>query len=142
MTRAHLDPTDASAVALFRRGIEGPVVMLNLLRLRDVADYREHPELDPGEPISGDEAFRRYIEHTTPFLEATGGSLQLLARGGPWFIGPEEERWDLAMLVEQASVDDFLAFAQNPAYLAGLGHRSAAITDSRLLPLEPLETSR
>jgi hypothetical protein len=34
-----------------------------------------------------------------------------------------------------ASVDDFFAFASNPAYLAGIGHRTAALEDSRLLPI-------
>jgi hypothetical protein len=39
------------------------------------------------------------------------------------------------MLVRQSSVASFMAFASNTAYLAGLGHREAAIEDSRLLPL-------
>ena len=39
------------------------------------------------------------------------------------------------MLVEQSSVDSFLAFASNTGYVAGLGHRTAALEDSRLLPL-------
>ena len=39
------------------------------------------------------------------------------------------------MLVRQRSVDAFIAFAGNTAYLAGLGHRTAAVEDSRLLPL-------
>ena len=33
------------------------------------------------------------------------------------------------------SVQDFMAFASNPAYLSGIGHRQAALEDSRLLPL-------
>jgi len=55
--------------------------------------------------------------------------------GGPWLIGPAGERWDAAMLVEQRSVASFLSFASNGDYLKGLGHRSAALEDSRLLPL-------
>lgn len=43
-----------------------------------------------------------------------------------------------AMLVRQSSVVSFLAFASHDAYLAGLGHRAAAIEDSRLLPLTEL----
>jgi len=39
------------------------------------------------------------------------------------------------MLVRQASVQAFMAFASNPAYRAGLAHRTAAVEDSRLLPL-------
>ena len=42
------------------------------------------------------------------------------------------------MLVRQHSVDSFVAFAADDAYLAGLGHRTAALEDSRLLPLVEL----
>ena len=56
-------------------------------------------------------------------------------RGGAFLIGPTEERWDAAMLVEQSSVSAFLEFASNREYLAGIGHRTAALEDSRLLPL-------
>ena len=131
----HLDPSDASARRFLERGIEGPVVMLNLLRLREVADYSESPELAPPSPISGRDAYDRYVGHTIPFLDATGGSLDFYGAGGHYFVGPSDERWDLVMLVRQASVDDFLAFASNPAYLAGIGHRTAALEDSRLLPI-------
>ena len=57
-----------------------------------------------------------------------------LGAGGTYLIGPPEEHWDLVMLVRQNSLADFMAFASNPAYLAGLGHRTAALEDSRLLP--------
>ena len=58
-----------------------------------------------------------------------------IGEGGPFFIGPERERWDRAMLVRQSSVQNFLAFASHEGYLAGYGHRLAAVEDSRLLPL-------
>ena len=37
--------------------------------------------------------------------------------------------------LEFATLADFMAFASNEAYLAGIGHRTAALEDSRLLPL-------
>ena len=135
MMQTYLEPTQESGRALFLRGIEGPVVMLNLLRLRDVADYSANPELAPDQPISGAEAYDRYIAHTLPHLADSGGSLLFLGEGGPFLIGPEGERWDRAMLVQQSSVGAFMAFADNQAYLQGLGHRTAAVEDSRLLPL-------
>jgi len=109
--------------------------MLNLLRLRDVADYSANPELAPSRSISGREAYQKYIEHTLPILRKTGGDLVFLGEGGQYLIGPQEERWDLVMLVRQTSLADFMAFASNEAYLAGIGHRTAALEDSRLLPL-------
>jgi hypothetical protein len=70
-----------------------------------------------------------------PYLKDSGGDVMLMAEGGSHLIGPEDERWDRALLVRQSSVSSFMAFAMNAAYLAGLGHREAAIEDSRLLPL-------
>ena len=51
-------------------------------------------------------------------------------------IGPDNERWDASMLVQQSSPAAFMAFASNAEYLAGIGHRTAALEDSRLLPLQ------
>ena len=132
----YLEPTQESGRAFFMRGIAGKVVMLNLLRFRTVADYSSVPELAPEEPISGEAAYRLYMTHTMPHLEESGGRLLFYGRGGPFLIGPNDERWDAAMLVEQSSTAAFLAFASNAEYLAGIGHRTAALEDSRLLPLE------
>lgn len=132
----HLDPTDASVRALLDKAITGPIVMLNLLRLRDIADYSTHPELEPLEPISGAAAYQKYIEHTEPYLTSTGGSILLLGTASSYFIGPQEERWDVVMLVQQTSLQDFFSFASNEGYLAGMGHRVAAVEDSRLLPIQ------
>jgi hypothetical protein len=131
----YLEPSQAAGRAFVLRGLEGGVVMLNLLRFRDVADYAAHPELAPETPISGADAFDRYIRHTLPFLRESGGDLAFLGSGGPFLIGPEQERWDLVMLVRQSSVASFLDFESHEGYLAGLGHRTAAIEDARLLPV-------
>ncbi|WP_024275436.1 hypothetical protein [Hyphomicrobium sp. 802] len=135
---SYLEPTQAAGRQFVQRDLSGPVVMLNLLRFRDVADYSGHPELAPAVPISGARAFDRYVEHTLPFLRESGGDILFLAKGGAFLIGPADERWDLAMLVRQASVASFLSFAAHAGYLAGLGHRSAAVEDSRLLPLSEM----
>ncbi|WP_088311232.1 DUF1330 domain-containing protein [Novosphingobium sp. B 225] len=135
----YLEPTQQSAMALFGRGIVGPVVMLNLLRFRDVADYSAHPDLKPAAPISGAQAFDLYVAETMPHLLESGGELLFMGAGDAFFIGPAEERWDRAMLIRQSSVEAFIAFASNEAYLtAAIGHRTAALEDSRLLPLTPL----
>jgi hypothetical protein len=131
----YLQPTEAAGRALFRRAIEGEVIMLNLLRLRTLADYSAHPHLKPDTPISGRAAFDLNNAHTKRYLKDSGGDVMLIADGGSFLIGPEHERWDRALLVRQSSVSSFMAFAMNAAYLAGLGHREAAIEDSRLLPL-------
>jgi hypothetical protein len=132
---AYLEPTQESARALLSRHIRGGIVMLNLLRFREYADYSGSPELAPAERISGAAAYQLYMEHTVPHLERSGGEVVFVGKGGPFLIGPPSERWDAVLLVRQQSVDAFLAFASNAEYLAGVGHRTAALEDSRLLPL-------
>lgn len=135
MEKYFLEPTQETGAALFRRNITGEIIMLNLLRFREVADYSATPDMAPKQHISGREAFQKYIEHTMPFLKASGGELLLLGTGGRFFIGPPDEQWDAVMLVKQSSLAEFMAFASNEAYLAGIGHRTAALLDSRLLPI-------
>lgn len=99
----YLAPSQSAGRLFVRRGTEGPVVMLNLLRFRDVADYSANPELAPAARVSGAEAFDCYIRHTLPFLRQSGGHVEFLGVGGPFLIGPEDERWDMAMRVSQGS---------------------------------------
>ena len=134
----YLMPTQQSGREFIMRGMQGAVIMLNLLRFRETADYSAAPELAPDCPIRGAEAFDRYIRHTLPFLHQSGGDLMFLGSGGAFLIGPEHERWDLVMLVRQSSAEAFLAFAENQECMAGLGHRTAAVEDSRLLPLSQI----
>ena len=130
----YLEPSENNVVTLLNRNINGPVTMLNLLRFREVADYSDHQDLAPPEPISGAAAYGLYSQHTMPYLTESGGEVVFHAEGGPAFIGPDDEKWDLILAVRQRSVDDFFAFATNPGYLEGLGHRTAALEDSRLIP--------
>ena len=135
----YLEPTQESGRAFVMRGITGGVVMLNLLRFRPIADYSATPALAPPAPISGADAFQRYIDHTLPLLRESGGEILFLGTGGQFLIGPDSERWDLVMLIRQHSVDSFLSFASHQGYLAGIGHRTAALEDSRLLPLAEID---
>ncbi|GAB5536568.1 MAG: DUF1330 domain-containing protein [Rubricoccaceae bacterium] len=132
---SYISVTPEAGRAFMRRDLQGPVTMLNLLRFREVADYSATPDLRPDAPISGAEAYDRYMEHTMPFLAAAGSELTFVGDGGHVVIGPPGERWDRVLLVRHASLDAFMQFATNAEYLAGAGHRTAALADSRLLPL-------
>ena len=135
MSQRYLEVTQEAGAAFFKRPIQGSVLMLNLLRFRQIADYSAHPELTPAAPISGREAYQKYIDHTLPFLKASNGDIMLLGDGGKYLIGPQDEHWDVVMIIRQNSMQDFLAFASNSEYGEGLAHRTAALEDSRLLPI-------
>lgn len=127
--------SDENGAALFARNIPGEVVMLNLLRFRDVADYSDFPDLAPDKPVSGRAAYAKYAVHTLPLLEAAGGSLLYSGNGGDFLIGPAGKGWDKVLLVRHQTIAAFMSFASDPEYAAGAGHRTAALADSRLLPL-------
>ncbi len=135
MVEKYLTPNHEAVKDFIMRKIEGPVVMLNLLRFRDVADYTEAPHLAPEQPISGAAAYELYIQHTLPMLQSSGGEVVFSGKGGAYLIGPTDERWDAMLLIRQESTERFIAFASDPEYLKGMGHRTAALEDSRLLPL-------
>ncbi|MGR3364490.1 MAG: DUF1330 domain-containing protein [Maritimibacter harenae] len=135
---SHVAPSDKTAGALIARGLDSPVVMLNLLKFRDIADYGGAPPgLAPTHPISGAAAYDLYAAAIAPRLDASGGEVLFEGIGGEWFIGPEGDGWDRVLLVRQASVGAFLAFAQDPEAARAGHHRTAALADSRLLPLSP-----
>ena len=135
MDEKYLMPTQEAGRKFITRQIQGSVVMLNLLRFRETADYSDNPELAPTQPISGKQAYQLYVEHTLPFLTKSGGEILFMGEGGDFLIGPTNECWDAVLLIKQNNVNSFLAFESDKEYMKGIGHRTAALADSRLLPI-------
>lgn len=132
----YINATQENGKRFFQKGIKGNVTMLNMLRFKETADYSKLPHLTPTSILSGEEAYKLYMEHTLPFLKEAGSEILYYGKGGSFLIGPESENWDVILLVKHASVKQFMEFAANEDYLKTAGHRTAALEDSRLLPLE------
>ncbi|MFW2350587.1 DUF1330 domain-containing protein [Qipengyuania sp.] len=133
----YLDVSPQAGARFFGTPGDGPVVMLNLLRFRDRADYSHARDLEPEGGATGAEAYARYMAELEPLLTASGGEVLFAGKADAFLIGPDAEQWDFAMLVKQASKASFLAFASDPAAQRITQHRTAALSDSRLLPLWP-----
>lgn len=43
-SRSPIEPTQDAGRMFVQRGLTGPIVMLNLLKFKDVADYSGHPD--------------------------------------------------------------------------------------------------
>lgn len=114
---------------------KGKVVMLNLLRFKLKADYSSLDSIAPENQISGREAYDLYMEATLPHLEKAGSQVLFYGDSKNFVIGPEQEEWDAVLLVEYESVLKFMEFARDKEYLKTSGHRTAALEDSRLLPI-------
>lgn len=112
-----------------------PVVMLNLLKFREQANYQ------PGEdaaPCNGMEAFMRYAEGVRPLISACGGETLWQGRPAAMLIGPDDKDWHLAVLVKYPGARAFLDMVTSDTYKAISFHRTAALADSRLIAHEEL----
>jgi uncharacterized protein (DUF1330 family) len=114
-----------------------PVVMLNLLRFRDQAAYKDSADTVDATPCSGRDAYKRYSQTSLQTIAAVGGQVLFAGKAHPSLIGPLDEHWHQVFLVRYPSVAAFRAMMAMPSYQACVHHRSAALADSRLTPITP-----
>ena len=113
---------------------KGKIVMLNLLKFRQKADYTNLEQIKPNEEVTGEEAYQLYMKNISPKFKKTGSRIIYYGKSKDFLIGPEPEKWDAVLIAEYESVMKFMEFTQNEYYLKNVGHRTAALEDSRLLP--------
>lgn len=112
-----------------------PIVMVNLLKFRDVAEYKDGGT----EKISGREAYMRYGVEMRRIVEAAGGRFLISAALDSVVIGEVEELWDMVALVEYPSAAAFFAIAASPEVLALGKHREAGLAGQLLIRSTLLE---
>ncbi len=78
-----------------------PVVMVNLLR------FNEHANYEDGTQCSGLEAYTTYSGHISKLVTGVGGEMVYVGYAHDMLIAPEEEQWDQVLLVRYP---DFSAF--------------------------------
>ena len=110
---------------------EGPIHMLNLVRLRDQAGYQD------GTKASGAEAYASYGRESGPIFRRVGGRIAWSGDFRLMLIGPEDEHWDLCFIAEYPSGAAFVEMVKDPDYQKAVRHRQAAVLDSRLIRLAP-----
>ena len=115
-----------------------PIQMLNLVRLKPLADYPQgHP--DHGKGLTGLDAYRAYGRTTAHIFKRVGGRQIWVGRPDVVVTGPADERWDLAFIAEYPNAGAFLAMVTDPDYREHVKHRQAAVEDSRLIRMAPRE---
>jgi uncharacterized protein (DUF1330 family) len=126
-----IEPSPETVQALFAEANdESPLVMINLLRYRERAEY---PPGSDATPCSGEEAYQRYIALVLPMLSDVGAKVLWRGSVKHIVIGPAGEKWDEAFLVEQPSRRALLSLISGAKYLEAAVHRTAALADSRLI---------
>lgn len=133
-----IDPTRAQFDAFKALPRDTPIQMLNLIRLKPAADYPQGHPLH-GKGLTGLDAYREYGRTTAPLFTSLGGRQVWAGRPEGVVTGPTDERWDLAFIAEYPNAGAFLAMVTNPDYRVFVEHRTAAVEDSRLIRLAPME---
>lgn len=129
----YIDPTKEQFAAFREMQRSGPIHMLNLVRLNAKAKYPD------GRDVTGEEAYRAYARESGPVFRRLGGKQHWIGRFEHMLIGPTTERWDRVFIAEYPSVDAFVEMIRDPIYREAVKHRQAAVEDSRLIRLQPLQ---
>ena len=124
----HINHNTEALEAMQAADPDQSIVVLNLLRFRDVA-------LDGAgvDGLSGRDAFRRYGEVNASDNVTYGAQPIWMGPAHSTIIG--DEKWDLAILVRYPTRQHFIDKLHDPVYLDSAKIRAAALEDSRAIEL-------
>ena len=137
----HIAPTESQIAAFRNLSFGEPIEMLNLVAFRDVADYPDDHEA-AGKGTSGASAYRTYLSETQKIAARLGLDVIWTASPALTLIGPAEESWEMAFIARYPDAEAFLTMIGDPDYIACTVHRTAALTDSRLIRCTPIALQR
>lgn len=123
----HINPTREAFDAFKALPRDTPILMLNLIKIRETAVYEN------GETCSGAEAYRRYGEGSETIFRELGGSILWRGSQECMLTGPADKHWDIGFVARYPSAGAFLSMVTNPDYQAIVHHRTVAVEDSRLI---------
>jgi uncharacterized protein (DUF1330 family) len=112
---------------------DGPVVMLNLNRYRERAEYEGDPPGGESPDVSGREAYLRYGAVASAVLERVGGRILWHTEANGTVIGGDSEVYDEVIAVWYPSVAAFAALATDSETLAARAHRLAALERATII---------
>ena len=122
-------PTAEQLMPLAQDPTPGPIAMVNLLKFRKKAVYRDGRPDD----ISGREAYMRYAAAMRTIVEAAGGRFLFSGSVKALVIGEVEELWDDVGIAEYPSRAAFHRIATSPEVQAIGVHREAGLAGQLLI---------
>lgn len=111
------------------KGSNGPIVMVNLLKFKDKAVYKD----GRADTASGREAYDRYGADMLNFVRANGGRVLFVGDAKSLVIGNVGEMWDVIALVEYPSSEAFVKIAMSPEVAKFGVHREAGLAGQLLI---------
>ncbi len=112
---------------------DGPLVMLNLNRYRERAEYEGDPPGELDGDVSGQEAYLRYGAVAAAVLERVGGRILWHTESKRTVIGDETDRYDEIIAVWYPDLAAFTALVGDPGILEARVHRTAGLERAALI---------
>jgi len=109
---------------------EGPIIMVNLLKFHEMAQYPDDAP-EAAENLTGEAAYARYEAGLGDFIAACGGEMVYTGKAVRFYIG--EGEWDRVLIVRYPSRAAFVAMVTNPDYQIPHRHREAGLKHQDLI---------
>ncbi len=125
----HVYPTQSCVETLLSDDSADRVVMLNLLKFREKAEYGDGRVSE----LSGREAYHVYGAAMQSIVEHNGGRVLFGGDISSVVIGEVGELWDTCVLVEYPSAAAFATLVTSPEVMEASVHRAAGLEGQLLL---------
>jgi hypothetical protein len=123
MSVNYIDPTREQIKRFAQQhSLDAPILMLNLVRYREVAQYEpSHPLHAHTPPLTGKEAYRRYRKELEQWFRKTNimstpSTVVFEALPQVVVTGPANEQWDEMFVVRYENARVFLAMIKDAEY--------------------------
>jgi len=123
----------AAAAAIAGTDADGPLVMLNLNRYRERAEYTSDPPGGGSTDVSGREAYERYGDVALSVLTRLGGEIRWHTMAKMTVIGDDSDIYDEVIAVRYPSAQAFLDLALDADIGVALAHRDAGLERAALI---------
>lgn len=118
-----MGPNKAQIEEWMSDSVEGPIVMVNLLKFHEKAQYEDGRDAD----LSGREAYQRYGVEVAKLVTALGGKMIYGGAVTMTLIGEVAEDWDMIACVEYPTRKAMMEMTMSPGYAEIAVHRDAGL---------------
>lgn len=126
-------PSPEQMAQFFGAEEDGPLVMVNLLKFKDHAEYADGRQTD----LTGAQAYALYGAAIGDCLRAVGATPHFSGKVTGLLLGEVEDNWDAVALVEYPSLEAFRTMIASPAYQAIHIHRDAGLAGQLNIRTKP-----
>ncbi|NNL87305.1 MAG: DUF1330 domain-containing protein [Myxococcales bacterium] len=123
-------PKDPEQIAALKEpGPDGPIFMVNLLKFKERAKYKDGRKTD----LSGREAYQLYAEAVMRILESVGGQLVFAGDVTHLALGRVDELWDEIAIARYPKRSNLLELMGLEAWQEAAVHREAGLEGQLLI---------